>query len=66
MRLEGILVGYHAAETSACTDAFLLCQLLIGYHILTIQLLPRPDDIDVVKRQPYPVLMVLCKVIGLS
>ncbi|MBQ1381136.1 MAG: hypothetical protein IIY79_03870, partial [Ruminococcus sp.] len=30
----------------------------------TVQFLPRADDIDVIERQPYPILMVLCKVIG--
>ena len=59
---QGVLVAYHAIERAAGADTLLLCQRLIRHSILAIQFLPRSDDVDVVERQSYPVLMMLGKV----
>ena len=64
MGSQRFYVPYHAIERTAGTYTFLLRQFLIRHHILTVQFLPRADDIDVIERQPYPILMVLRKVIG--
>ena len=58
------LVADHAIEGATGADAFLLGQLLIRHHILSIQLLPGSDDVDVVKGLTNPCLMVLGKVVG--
>lgn len=57
-------ITYHAIERAAGTDGFLLRQLLIRHNILTVQFLPGADDVDVIERQSYPVLVVLRKVVG--
>ena len=64
MGTQSFYITNHPVERAAGTNAFLLRQFLIWHYILAIQLLPRADDVDVVERQPYPVLVVLCKVIG--
>ena len=62
MGSQSVEVGNHAIERAAGTDAFLFGQLLVGYYILAIQLLPRADNVDVVERLAHPVLVVLGKV----
>ena len=64
MGAEGVEIGYHSIETPAGTDAFLLRQLFVGDDILAIELLPGADDIDIVERQSYPILMMLGEVIS--
>ena len=64
MGSQRFYIPYHAVERTAGTDGFLFCKLLIRHHVLTVQFLPGADDVDVVERQPYPVLVVLCKLIG--
>ena len=59
---QGVLVADHAVERATGADAFLLSQLLVRHGILTVQFLPGADDVDVVERLSYPVLMMLGKV----
>ena len=64
MGTQRFYITYHTIERAAGADGFLLRQFLIRYHILTVEFLPGADDVDVIECQPYPVLMVLGKVVG--
>ena len=60
------LVGNHTVEAPAGADGFLLCQLLIRYNILTVELLPCADNVNIIEGQAHPVPMMLREVVSRS
>ena len=60
------LVGNHTVEAPAGADGFLLCQLLIRYDILTVELLPCADNVNIIEGQAHPVPMMLREVVSRS
>ena len=63
---ERFLVGNHPVEGATGADRFLLCQLFIRHDILTVELLPSTDDVNIIEGQSHPVFVMLRKVVGRS
>ena len=64
MGTQCFYVCNHAIEGTTGTDGFLFRQLFVWHNVLTIQLLPGSDDVDVIECQSYPILVMLGEVQG--
>ena len=54
MGLQRAKVGHHTIEATTGADTLLLCHLLVGHGILSVQLLPRAEYHNVVEGCTYP------------
>ena len=63
---ERFLVGNHPVEGATGADGFLLCQLFIRHDILTVELLPSTDNVNIIEGESHPVFMMLREVVSRS